>query len=130
MANNPPNGSSISTTGGAPSYVRTQSTVRTMKCLTIIDTEVDYITSLNNRALIYFAVFSGLLSYGASLWIETHFVIERTPLQSLLHDYATPVLAVLAIVFAALGTVELRRRRNLLDKIRSETRILPMSDED
>ena len=122
MADEPADKTNISLESGFPSYIRTQTTVRTMIPIQLIDTEFDNLTSINNRTIVWVSAAVGFLTYGADTFFENIFEANPTPFQMLSLQIGVPVFGTLAMICVILSVFAFRERGKLRRKIEQQTK--------
>ena len=122
MADDPADKPNILLESGFPSYIRTQTTVRTMIPIQLIDTEVENLLSINNRTIVWVSATVGFLTYGVDIFFENIFKANPTPFEQLSLEIGAPAFGAVAVICGVLSIFAFRERGKLLRKIEKQTR--------
>ena len=99
-------------------------TRREMKGYTLAEMELEVLSSLNAKALIFFSVGSFLLAFATNFLVELVFSPANTTQASTVMLWTIMLLSALAAAaFFLCGFLELKSRKSTVDRIKRETKL-------
>ena len=108
-----------------PSWITSSSSVRTMETFQITRNELNNISSINTRGLIFGSFAVGLLTYGVDIRLDFSGEETLSAVDTVLLNYGSWTFISLGIGAAILAIVEYVSKNSMLKQIQKETKQLP-----
>ena len=100
---------------------------RSQRVYPISENELETLGSLSIHAIVAFSLASMLLTTILGLWLDGLTSPSTTPIGQAVYKYGPYVFGVIALVSAAYGGVTWKKRGTKLQKIKDESKEIPIS---